>query len=96
LAGTGVQPLDRITVLADAQPVTHDLVEINENLIPQEFIHLILTSIVPRAQAANRADLIGGIVVDVHAGAALPRLNTQSTNPSNATLSSSRSWPTNR
>ena len=64
--------LDRIAVLPDAQAMADDLIEINEHLVPEQLIHLVLAGVMARAQPPHRADLVGGVMVDVHAGIALP------------------------
>jgi len=70
-----VETLDRfdgVTVLADAQAVTDDLVEVNEHPVSKKLIHLVLTGVVARAQPPDGADLVGGVMVDVQAGIVLP------------------------
>ena len=64
--------LDGVAVLPDAQALADDLEEINERLVPEQLIHLVLAGVVARAQPPNRADFIGSVMVDVHAGVALP------------------------
>ncbi len=66
--------LERVAVLAEAQAVTDDLKEINKHLVPEQRIHLVLAGIVARAQSSNRADLVRGVMVDVHAGVVLPSI----------------------
>ena len=64
--------LDRIAVLADAQAMAHGLIEIHEDLMPEQVIHLVLAAVMLRAQSPHRAHLVGRVMVDVHAGIALP------------------------
>jgi hypothetical protein len=70
-----VKVLDRlegVTVFSNAQPAADDLVEIDEHPVSEKVIHSLLTSVVECAQPANRADFVGCIMKNMHAGIAFP------------------------
>jgi hypothetical protein len=67
--------LNRIAVLADTQTMAHRLIEIDEHPIPEKIVHFVLTRVMTRAQPPDRINLIGSIMIDVHAGILLRPLN---------------------
>ena len=64
--------LDGVTVLANAQAVADDLIEVNEDIVAKQLINLVLSGIVACAQPANGAHLVGGIMINVHPRVLLP------------------------
>ena len=70
--------LDRVVRLPDPQPLTHDRVEIDQDLPAQQPIDLLLTRRVQTHQPLDRGRLIRGVVVDVQVGEALAAARSRS------------------
>ncbi len=67
--------LDRVAVDRRAQRLLDDAVEVDEHLLAQEVVHLLLAGAVLAHQPRQRRALVGGVVVDVQAGAPPPALD---------------------
>ncbi len=64
--------LDRVRALRDPDGGAHDGVQVDEDAVAQQLVDLVLADPVPGGQAQERGGLVGGVVVDVQVGPALP------------------------
>ena len=78
--------LDRVARERGAERLAHDPVEVDEHLAAEEVVDLALARAVLAHQAAERGALVGGVVVDVHAGEAAAALDDQVDEPLEAGL----------
>ena len=78
--------LDRVARDRGAERLAHDPEEVDEHLAAEEVVDLVLARAVLAHQAAERGALVGGVVVDVHAGEAAAALDDQVDEPLEAGL----------
>ena len=83
--------LERIARRPDHEALPHHRVQVHEDAVPEQVVHLGLPGGVLAHQPLERGRLVRGVVVDVERpGTAAAAAMTQSMNPSNAARSSAR------
>jgi hypothetical protein len=75
----GLDLLDRVGLPADPHRLADDGQQVDEPPGAQQLVELGLADAVPPGEPLERADLVGGVVVDVHAGSARQASTTRST-----------------
>ena len=76
----GLHLLEPVAAARSAEPVAHDLEQVDEDLAAEEVVELGLARAVAPHEPAKRGDLVGRVVVDVQVGVAASRACTRSMN----------------